>query len=99
MTIGHAPLTELTAWRALEAHYQHLRGQHLRQLFAADPRRGERLTLDAAGIYFDYSKNRITDETVGLLVQLAHECRLRERMEAMFRGDRLNVTENRSVLH
>ena len=72
---------------------------HLRRLFADDPGRGERLTAEAAGIFLDYSKNRITDETVGLLLQLAEESDLRERIDAMFRGEKINVTENRAVLH
>jgi glucose-6-phosphate isomerase len=88
-----------TAWEALGAHYEAIRGTHLRDFFANDATRGERLTLEAAGIFLDYSKNRITDETVALLVRLATESGLRERMDAMFRGDRINVTENRAVLH
>ena len=92
-------LTERPAWRALAGHYQTVRGLHLRQLFAEDPRRGERLTAEAAGLYLDYSKNRITDETVRLLLRLADECGLRERIDAMFRGDRINETERRAVLH
>ena len=80
-------------------HYQAVAGLHLRQLFAEDPRRGERLTLEAGGIYLDYSKNRITDETIRLLVGLAEECGLRQRIEAMFAGERINVTEKRAVLH
>ena len=94
-----APLRQLPAWKALERHYDQLRGVHLRELFAGDPTRGERLAAEGAGLYLDFSKNRITDETVGLLVQLAVETRLAERMEAMFRGDRINVSENRAVLH
>jgi len=93
------PLTQRPAWKALEAHYQQIRDVHLRQLFAEDPQRGERLTAEAAGIYLDYSKNRITDETIRLLVHLARECGLRERIEAMFRGEKINVTEQRAVLH
>ena len=92
-------LTEQPAWKALAAHYQTVQGLHLRQLFADDPDRGERLTAEAAGIYLDYSKNRITDETMRLLMTLAGECGLRERIDAMFRGERINVTENRAVLH
>ncbi|MFI5316994.1 MAG: glucose-6-phosphate isomerase, partial [Myxococcota bacterium] len=87
------------AWQALEAHHARVRGLHLRQLFADDPGRGERLTLDAAGVYLDYSKNRITDETVALLLRLARESGLRERIDAMFRGDEINVSEQRAVLH
>jgi glucose-6-phosphate isomerase len=93
------PLRERPAWKALERHYAEVREAHLRDLFAADPSRGERLAAEGAGIYLDYSKNRVTDETLRLLVQLAEECGLRERTEAMFRGDRINTTEDRSVLH
>ena len=93
------PLTKLNAWNALKAHYQAARDLHLRDLFAADPKRGERMTVEAAGLYLDYSKNRVTDETLKLLVQLATESGLRERIEAMFRGDKINVTEDRAVLH
>jgi glucose-6-phosphate isomerase len=92
-------LTDRPAWKGLEAHARKLRDSHLRQLFADDPTRGERMTVEAAGIYLDYSKNRITDESLKLLVQLAEECGLRARIDAMFRGDKINVTENRSVLH
>jgi glucose-6-phosphate isomerase len=92
-------LTERPAWKALAEHCQAVRGLHLRQLFADDPRRGERLTAEAAGIYLDYSKHRINDETIRLLVSLAQECGLRERIAAMFRGERINVTEHRAVLH
>ncbi|MBV8354386.1 MAG: glucose-6-phosphate isomerase, partial [Candidatus Eremiobacteraeota bacterium] len=87
------------AWAALRAHYQKIAGTHLRQLFADDPKRGERMALDAAGVYLDYSKNRITDETLGLLFQLAGECGLRDKIDAMFRGEKINVSENRAVLH
>ena len=93
------PLRTLPAWSALEAHYQTIKSQHLRQLFAGDGARGERLTAEAAGIYLDYSKNRITGETVGLLVKLAEESGLRARIDAMFRGDKINVSEDRAVLH
>jgi glucose-6-phosphate isomerase len=93
------PLAERQAWNALAAHYQSVRELHLRQLFADDPTRGERLTAEAVGLYLDYSKNRITDETLKLLLQLAEESGLRERIDAMFRGDRINITENRAVLH
>jgi glucose-6-phosphate isomerase len=92
-------LRPLSAWGALERHYEGVKTLHLRQLFAEDPERGERLALEAAGIYLDYSKNRITDETVRLLIQLAQESGLRNRIEAMFRGDKINVTEARAVLH
>jgi len=86
-------------WQALEAHYQKMRDVHLRTLFADDAQRGERLTAEALGIYLDYSKNRITDETLKLLVNLAEACGLRERAEAMFSGEKINITENRAVLH
>ena len=92
-------LRSLPAWTALEAHAREMKSLHLRQLFARDPRRGERLAVEAAGIYLDYSKNRITDETLQLLLRLAQESRLGERIEAMFRGDEINVSERRAVLH
>jgi len=94
-----APLRDRPAWSALEKHHGEIRDLHLRDLFADDPERGERLTAEGAGLYLDYSKNRVTDETVSLLLQLADESGLAERTEAMFRGDRINVSENRSVLH
>jgi glucose-6-phosphate isomerase len=94
-----APLRRRPAWKALEAHFQKVKGLQLRQLFAEDPGRGERLTAEAAGIFLDYSKNRVTDETLRLLVQLAEQSGLRERIEAMFRGEKINVTEQRAVLH
>ena len=93
------PLRERPAWAALERHADEVRGLHLRDLFASDPTRGERLTSEGADIYLDYSKNRITDDTLRLLLALARESGLAERAEAMFRGDRINTTENRSVLH
>jgi glucose-6-phosphate isomerase len=93
------PPTERQAWKALTAHHQTIRTVHLRDLFAEDAKRGERLTAEAAGIYLDYSKNRVNDTTLALLVQLAEECSLRSRIDAMFRGDKINVTENRAVLH
>jgi glucose-6-phosphate isomerase len=93
------PLRERKAWEALERHYAEISGQHLRDLFAADPERGERLTAEAAGIYLDYSKNRVTDETMRLLVELAAESGVAERRDAMFRGEHINVSENRAVLH
>jgi glucose-6-phosphate isomerase len=92
-------LMERPAWKALEEHYQKVRNVHLRSLFADDPRRGERMTAEGAGLYLDYSKNRITDETIGLLLNLAEECGLRERIGGMFRGEKINITENRAVLH
>ena len=94
-----SPLRKRAAWTALEAHYQAIKGLHLRRLFADDPTRGERLAAEAAGVYLDYSKNRINDETVSLLLKLAGECGLRERIDAMFRGDKINVSEKRAVLH
>jgi glucose-6-phosphate isomerase len=92
-------LTGRPAWKALEAHYQSIKALHLRQLFADDSTRGERFTAEAAGIYLDYSKNRITGETLRLLVQLAEECNLRDRINAMFRGDPINLSEQRPALH
>ena len=86
-------------WKALESHFTAIRDRHLRELFAADPQRGTRFTAEAAGLYLDFSKNRITEETLKLLVQLATECGLREKIDAMFRGDKINTTENRAVLH
>lgn len=94
-----AYLTETPAYRALAAHHQHIRNTHLRELFAGDPGRGERLALDAVGLYFDYSKHRVTDETLNLLVALARERGVAEKRDAMFRGDKINTTEDRAVLH
>jgi glucose-6-phosphate isomerase len=99
MTAGIQSVTTRPGWKALESHHQKLRELHLRQLFADDPKRGERLTTEAVGLYLDYSKNRITDETLKLLLQLAEECGLRARIDAMFRGEKINITENRAVLH
>ena len=99
MATDRLRLTALPAWQALEAHAGRMRDLHLRSLFANDPTRGERLVAEAGGLYLDYSKNRITDETVRLLVDLAEACRLRDRVDAMFRGDRINTTEERAVLH
>ncbi len=99
MTAGIASLTARPAWKALEAHYEKVRDLHLRTLFAHDPKRGERLTAEGAGLYLDYSKNRITDETLDLLLQLAEESGLRARIDAMFGGEKINVTEQRAVLH
>jgi glucose-6-phosphate isomerase len=93
------PLRERKAWQALERHYAEISGRHLRDLFAEDPGRGERLTAEATGIYLDYSKNRITDETLRLLIELASESGVPERRDAMFRGEHINVTEDRAVLH
>jgi glucose-6-phosphate isomerase len=99
MTTSLTPLRERPAWKALEAHYPKVRDQHLRRLFADDPGRGERLTAEAVGLFLDYSKNRVTDETLTLLLQLAEESGLRARIDAMFRGEKINVTEDRAVLH
>ncbi|HEX3925229.1 MAG TPA: glucose-6-phosphate isomerase [Streptosporangiaceae bacterium] len=93
------PLRQRPAWKALEQHYAEIRGLHLRELFADDPGRAERLSAEAAGLYLDYSKNRVTDETLRLLISLAQESDLEERRDMMLRGDRINVSENRSVLH
>ena len=99
METSIAPLTTLPAWQALETHYSKVRELHLRKLFADDAKRGERMTAEAVGIYFDYSKHRITDETLRLLLQLAEESTLRACIDAMFRGEKINVTEKRAVLH
>jgi glucose-6-phosphate isomerase len=99
MTIGTGDITQLPAWKALEDHHRRLGAVHLRELFAQDPGRGERLTAEAPGLYFDYSKNRITDETVALLVRLAEARGLRSGIDAMFRGEKINASEKRAVLH
>jgi len=93
------PLCERPAWKALRHHHAEIQNVHLRQLFADDPRRGERFAFQALGLYFDYSKNRITDETIGLMIELANQSGLRERIDAMFSGEKINVTEKRAVLH
>jgi glucose-6-phosphate isomerase len=93
------PLTERQAWKGLAAHYDNIRELHLRKLFADDPKRGERMTAEAVGLYLDYSKNRITDDTLKLLRQLAEESDLRARIDAMFSGEKINITEKRAVLH
>jgi glucose-6-phosphate isomerase len=93
------PLTKRKAWKALGTHYKKIAKMHLRKLFADDPKRGERLTLEAAGVFLDYSKHRIDDQTIKLLLQLADESRLRERIDAMFNGEKINITEKRAVLH
>ena len=87
------------AWKALRDHYATMKSAHLRDLFAADPERGGRLTAEAAGVFLDYSKNRVDDETLRLLAALAEQSGLRERIDAMFRGDKINITEDRAVLH
>src|SRR5215510_10277433 len=88
-----------SAWSALASHYNSASKLHLRQLFADDPRRGQRMTVEAIGLYLDYSKNRVTDETLKLLGQLAEESGLQARIDAMFRGEKINITEKRAVLH
>jgi glucose-6-phosphate isomerase len=93
------PANDRPAWRSLEDHHKKIRELHLRDLFSADPKRGERMTAEGVGVFLDYSKNRITDETLKLLFQLAEESGLRARIEAMFRGEKINITENRAVLH
>src|SRR5712692_4593343 len=99
MSTKLTPLTQRPSWKALGEHYQKIRDLHLRTLFAQDARRGERFACEAVGIYLDYSKNRITDETIQLLLELAESCGLRERIDAMFGGEKINVTEKRAVLH
>ncbi len=99
MTATNLPLKQRLAWKALENHFREIRDVHLRTLFAGDSHRGERLTAQAAGLFLDYSKHRIADETVRLLVQLADASGLRARIDAMFRGDKINITEQRAVLH
>src|SRR6267143_6310648 len=96
---GMSPLTARRSWKALQAHQEKIRELHLRELFVDDATRGERLIAESVGIYLDYSKNRVTDETLALLCRLAAECGLRERIDAMFRGDKINLTEDRAVLH
>src|ERR1700733_3172902 len=93
------PLTQRKAWQALTQHYEEIKGRTLREEFAADPARGERLTAEACGIYLDYSKNRVTDETMRLLIALAEETGVAEHRDAMFRGEHINVSEDRAVLH
>src|SRR5580765_3338058 len=93
------PLTQRPAWKALAAHYKSVRKLHLRDLFAKDPKRGDRMTAEAIGLFLDYSKNRITDQTLKLLFRLAKESGLPERRDAMFKGEKINITENRAVLH
>jgi len=99
MTTRIEPLTERRAWKALTAHHEKVKELHLRDLFAEEPKRGERMTVEAAGLFLDYSKNRINDETIKLLLQLAEESGLRARIDAMFRGEKINITEKRAVLH
>jgi len=97
--LAKKPTTKRSAWKALASHYESISKLHLRRLFADDPKRGERMAIEAAGLYLDYSKNRVTDETLKLLLQLAEESDLRGRIDAMFRGEKINVTEKRAVLH
>src|SRR6202522_2859148 len=99
MTTSARPAAESAAWNALVNHHKEIAPKHLRELFARDPQRGERLTLEAAGIYLDYSKNRIDGRTVELLLALANACGWRERIDAMFAGEKINVSEKRAVLH
>ena len=102
MSCGTSSLSSLNsrpAWKSLEGHYQKTKDLHLRALFENDPRRGERMSAEAVGVYLDYSKNRITDETIALLIELADQVGLRARIEAMFRGEKINTTEDRAVLH
>ena len=99
MSINITPLTQRPAWKALEEHYQKIQNLHLRTLFAETPDRGERFTAEAVGIYLDYSKNRISDETMRLLLALAESSGLREHIDAIFQGEKINVTEQRAVLH
>ncbi|MBP1627860.1 MAG: Glucose-6-phosphate isomerase, partial [Holophagaceae bacterium] len=97
--MGSVPLSQRKAWKALEEEFQNIRGRHLRELFAEDPGRAERLACEGAGIFLDYSKHRVTDRTLALLRELAIESGFNEAREAMFRGDRINATEGRAVLH
>jgi glucose-6-phosphate isomerase len=99
MSTSTTPLIDRASWKALEAHSSAIKGKHLRELFADDPARGTRMTAEALGIYLDYSKNRVTDETLGLLLKLAEESGLKAKIDAMFRGDKINITEGRAVLH
>ena len=93
------PLTKRKAWKKLKEHHEQVRDVHLRTLFEEDPQRGQRMAVEAVGLYLDYSKNRVTDETLKLLVSLAEQSGLRERIDAMFGGEKINITENRAVLH
>jgi glucose-6-phosphate isomerase len=99
MATNTIPLTQRPAWKALQNHFNAVKDTHLRKLFADDPKRGERFTVENVGLYLDYSKNRVTDETIRLLLALAEECNLRGRIDAMFRGEKINITEKRAVLH
>jgi glucose-6-phosphate isomerase len=99
MTLNNKPLTQRKTWKALVAHQKKIQRLHLRKLFAGDPGRGTRLNVEAAGLFLDYSKNRVTNETLRLLLALAKDCDLKRRIQAMFRGEKINITENRAVLH
>ncbi|WP_235990795.1 glucose-6-phosphate isomerase [Bremerella alba] len=99
MASTKTPLTELSAWKSLAEHHKTIQSTHLRTLFAEDAQRGEKLTAEGGDLFFDYSKNRVTDETLKLLIQLAEESGLRERIDAMFGGEKINITEDRAVLH
>ena len=99
MTAATLPLKRRAAWKKLQAHFKAIGSRHLRELFTDEPERGEKLTLEAAGIYLDYSKNRVTRTTLELLVELAEESGLRQRIDAMFAGEPINISEQRSVLH
>src|SRR5215470_8882671 len=99
MPVQIVPLAERQAWKGLKAHHEKIRELHLRQLFADDPKRGHRMAVEALGLYLDYSKNRVTDETLKLLLQLAEESGLRSRIDTMFGGEKINITEKRAVLH
>ena len=98
-TSASRPAVKRSAWSELASHYKTLSKLHLRQLFAEDPKRGQRMAIEAVGLYLDYSKNRVTDETVNLLIQLAEESGLQGRIDAMFNGEKINITEKRAVLH
>ena len=93
------PLTERDAWKALKTHAEEIRATTISELFVKDPARANRMTLDSVGLHLDYSKNRVTDTTLSLLTKLAEECGLQQRTEAMFTGEKINITENRAVLH
>ena len=99
MTTGTGPLTQRLAWKALQAHHAQIKDLHLRSLFAEPGKRGERMTAEGAGLFLDYSKNRVTDETLRLLIALANDAGVAERRDAMFRGEKINITEKRAVLH
>jgi glucose-6-phosphate isomerase len=98
-TVKNQPGVKRQVWKALEAHHKKASKLHLRDLFAKDPKRGERMVVDGVGLHLDYSKNRITEETLQHLLRLAEEADLKARIEAMFRGEKINLTENRAVLH